>query len=236
MLFRRIGMRGLCKYARRAAVVCMKSSRGSTYPCRISYMPADVALDRLRRLDPVFRSKQAIAAGVSWRDLYRLRDSGELLELSRGLYQLADKAGTGYIDFVAVCARAPHGMICLNSALAYWDLSEEIPAEVHLAVPEGSHRPRIDYPPTRIHVFRAETFEDGRTVVALERGETFWISDRERTVVDAFRLRHLVGEDLAHGALRRYLGSRPKLARVAELAQTLRVWTPLSNALNVLQG
>jgi hypothetical protein len=40
-----------------------------------------------------------------------LRDSGEVVELSRGLYQLADSTGTGNVDFVAVCARAPHGMV-----------------------------------------------------------------------------------------------------------------------------
>lgn len=199
-------------------------------------MTTDAALEHLRRLGPVFRSKQAIAAGVSWRDLYRLRDGGELLELSRGLFQLADEAGAGYIDFVAACARAPQSMVCLNSALAYWDFSDEIPAAVHLAVPEGAHRPRIDYPPTNIHVFRAETFDVGRSTVTLDRDETFSISDRERTVVDAFRLRHLIGEELAYGALRRYLADRPKLARVAELAQLLRVWNPLSDALKVLQG
>lgn len=199
-------------------------------------MPVDTALDRLRRLDPVFRSKQAIAAGVSWRDLYRLRDSGEVLELSRGLYQLAERAGTGYIDFVTVCARAPHGMVCLNSALAYWELSDEIPAQVHLAVPEGTHRPAIDYPPTRIHVFRAATFDNGRIGIRLESGETFCISDRERTVVDTYRFRYRIGDDLAREALRRYVHDRPRLARLAELAQQFRVWTPLSDALNVLQG
>lgn len=93
----------------------------------------------------MFRSKDAVAAGVSWRDLCAMRDRGEILELSRGLYQFADIAGTGNLDFVAVCGRAPHGMICLDSALAYWDLSDEIPSQVHLAVPEGTHRPAIDY-------------------------------------------------------------------------------------------
>jgi predicted transcriptional regulator of viral defense system len=198
-------------------------------------MRTTTASDRLRRLGPVFRSKDAIAAGVSWRDLYGLRDAGELVELSRGLYQLADSAGTDNIDFVTVCARAPHGMICLNSALAHWDLTDEIPIEVHLAVPEGSHRPVIDHPPTKVHVFRAATFVLGRAEVRQLHGERFWISDRERTVVDAFRMRHLIGEDTANTALRRYLAARPKSARVAELAQTLRAWTPLSAAMRILQ-
>ncbi|HSK27024.1 MAG TPA: type IV toxin-antitoxin system AbiEi family antitoxin domain-containing protein [Jiangellales bacterium] len=194
------------------------------------------ALERLRTIGPVFRSREAVAAGVSWRDLYRLRDEGELLELSRGLFQLAEAAGVGNIDFVAVCARAPHGMVALESALAYWDLTDQIPSEVHLAVPEGTHRPVIDYPPTRVHVFRAATFDMGRLEVREAGGERFWITDRERSVVDAFRLRHLVGETEAHGALRRYLRQpRPRLAKLADVGRTLRATGPLSAALRVLQ-
>jgi predicted transcriptional regulator of viral defense system len=199
-------------------------------------MASAQVLERLRRIGPVFRSKEAVAAGVSWRDLYGLRDKGDVLELSRGLFQLADTAGIGNIDFVAVCARAPHGMIALDSALSYWDLTDQIPAMVHLAVPEGSHRPTIDHPPTRVHVFRAATFVLGRMEVREEGGERFWITDRERSVVDSFRLRHIVGEDEAHGALRRYLRQpRPKLARLAELARQLRVSGPVTSALRVLQ-
>ncbi|MBM7791234.1 type IV toxin-antitoxin system AbiEi family antitoxin domain-containing protein [Tenggerimyces flavus] len=198
-------------------------------------MPREAALDRLRRIGPSFRSKDAVMAGVSWRDLYALRDDGEILELSRGLYQLADTIG-GELDFVAVSGRAPHGMVCLNSALAHWELSDEIPRRVHLAVPEGSHRPSIDYPPTHVHVFAARTFLLGRLKVDGDRGEAFWISDRERTLADVFRLRHLVGEDLAHGALRHYLQKRPNTGQLAEVARPLRAWGAISAALRVLQS
>jgi len=194
------------------------------------------AFDRVRCLGPVFRAKDAVDAGVSWRDLYRFRDEGDIIELSRGLYQLAESAGGTSIDFVTVCARAPHGMVCLNSALAYWDLSDEVPRTVHLAVPAGSHRPVIDHPPTTVHVFNAATFGLGRAEVALDEGPPFRITDRERTVVDTFRLRHTVGEDLALGALRRYVDARPDNARLAELARRLRVWTPIATALRVLQA
>lgn len=199
-------------------------------------MDASTALERLRTLGPVFRSKDAVAAGVAWRDLYALRDAGELLELSRGLFQVADMGGASHPDFVAVCARAPHGMICLDSALAYWDLSDDIPDGVHLAVPAGTHRPTIDYPPTRVHVFHAPTFGLGRLERHGEHGERVWISDRERTVVDAFRLRHRLGEDVAHAALRRYLQRRAQPGRLSDYARALRVWGPLTGALRVLQA
>lgn len=127
-------------------------------------------------------------------------------------------------------------MIAVDSALSYWDLTDDIPSQVHVAVPEGSHRPTIDHPPTAVHVFRAATFALGRIEVCEEGGERFWITDRERTVVDAFRLRHRLGEDEAHRALRRYFAQpRPKLARLADLARQLRVSTPVRAALRVLQ-
>lgn len=196
-----------------------------------------MAIDRIRRIGPIFRSREAVAAGVSWRDLYALRGDGQILELSRGLYQVAETAGIGNIDFLAVCARAPHGMIALESALSYWDLSDEIPAAVHLAVPEGSHRPAIDHPPTIVHVFRAATFDLGRIEIRETGGERFQITDRERTIVDAFRLRHLLGENAAHQALRRYLNQpRAKPARLAELSRELRASTAVRAALRVLDA
>jgi predicted transcriptional regulator of viral defense system len=200
-------------------------------------VPSDEAVvDRLRPLGSIFRSRDALRAGVSWRDLYRVRDAGLLIELSRGLYQLPDAVGLDQIDFVAVCARAPHGMICLQSALAYSDLSDEIPGWVDLAVPSGTHRPQIQHPPTRVHVFQASTFDLGKDHVDVDNGVGFSISGVERTVVDCFRARHRIGTDLAVGALRRYL-RRPdaKAGRLVELAPSLRVRTPLLQAIELLQ-
>jgi predicted transcriptional regulator of viral defense system len=64
-----------------------------------------------------------------------------------------------------------------------------MPAAVHVAVPRGRHRPQITYPPTRVHVFAADTFELGHEHQQIESGESISISSRERTVVDLLRLR-----------------------------------------------
>lgn len=193
-------------------------------------------LDALAALGPVFRSREAIATGITWRDLYAMRERGEIVQLSRGLYQKADSIGADSIDLVTVCGRVPHGTVCLTSALAYWDLTDVIPAVVDLAVPRGAHRPRIDYPPTRVHVFDAATFAVGRLHVRAEGGEQFWITDRERTIADAFRLPRLVASDDALHALRRYLSARPDRARLAEVAGELRAWPRVWAALKVMQA
>lgn len=197
-------------------------------------MASSRSLSRLRRIGPIFRSGEAVQAGVSWRDLYELRDSGALIGLSRGLYQLAEAAGVDNIDFIAVCARAPQGMVCSQSALAYWDLTDEIPPVVHVAVPKGSHRPVIDYPPTAVHVFGADTFDVGRIEVVHGVREQFWITSRERSVVDAFRLRHLAGDGLANEAVRRYLRTRPDLGLLAEIGHALRAGAAFDEAVRLL--
>lgn len=182
-----------------------------------------------------FKSAEAMKAGVHPRDLYALRDEGFLIELSRGVYRLADAEMSPYLDLVAVSHRVSRGAICLDSALSFWDLTDEVPAEVHLAVPRGSHRPLIDYPPTRIHVFAADAFELGREKIRLESGEEIIIYSPERSVVDAMRLKNRVGSDVAYEALRRYL-RRPGASsgNLLRLARRLRVGGPMADALRVL--
>jgi predicted transcriptional regulator of viral defense system len=182
-----------------------------------------------------FRVVEAVRAGASRTTLHRLRHSGELEAVGRGVLQFPG-AGMGMLsDLAIVSTRAPRGTICLNSALAYWDLSDEIPEWVHLAVPRNAHRPVIDAPPTKAHVFDARTFGLERQRVQTDAGEPFWIYSRERAVVDALRLPRLIGRDMSLHALRRYLsqqGSSP--ARLAELARELGGAPALQPALEAL--
>jgi predicted transcriptional regulator of viral defense system len=196
--------------------------------------PSEV-LDIVSRAGGVSSAKELIKDGARWDDLYRLRDSGKLIELSRGVYRLADAAATAHLDLVAVCRRAPGAMICLNSAASFWDLSDEMPDSVHLAVARGKHRPRIAYPPTRVHVFAAATFSLGRVLQEVESGEKIAISSKERTAVDLLRLRSRVGRDLALSALRRYLqGSDAKPGELLALARRLRVGSVMAEAMEPL--
>lgn len=193
----------------------------------------DIAL----RSGGIFRTRDAAEAGVHWRDLYALRDEGTLIELSRGVFRFADAEMISDLDLVTVSKRSPRGAICLNSALSFWDLTDEVPAEVHLAVPRGSRPPSIEYPPTRVHVFAAHTFELGRQQVRLGAGAEIYIYFPERSVVDAMRLRNHVGTDVAYEALRRYL-KQPGASSgdLLRLARQLRTGGPMSDALEVLAG
>lgn len=182
-----------------------------------------------------FRVGEAIAAGASRTTLHRMREAGELVPVSRGVLQLPDGGMGMQSPLAAVSARAPDGTICLNSALAFWELTDEIPTQVHLAVPRGAHRPTIDEPATRVHAFAAWTFDVERQQVRTDVDEPFWIYSPERSIVDAIRMARWVGRDVGLHALRRYVGrpdARP--ARLAELARELGGGAQLRPALEAL--
>ncbi len=68
----------------------------------------------------------------------------------------------------------------------------------------------------------------------LAKGEHVRVYDPARTVVDLMRLRHRLGEPLAHGALRRYLRRRDaRPASLLRLVAELDVRGPVQRALDV---
>jgi predicted transcriptional regulator of viral defense system len=182
-----------------------------------------------------FSVSDAVDAGASRRTLYRLREHGALEGAAPGILQLPE-AGMGMLSNLAVVsARVPGGTICLNSALSYWDLTDEIPEAVHIAVPRGAHRPTIKEPITKVHVFDADTFELGRQQARTDADEPFCVYSPERSVVDAMRMARWIGRDVGLHALRRYMarpGSSP--ARLAELARELGGNASLRPALDAL--
>ncbi|QBI20746.1 hypothetical protein ER308_15035 [Egibacter rhizosphaerae] len=89
----------------------------------------------------------------------------------------------------------------------------------------------------RVHVFDADTFGVGQESLEVAPGEFVAVYGAVRSVVDALRLRHQIGTDLAYGALRHLLGHRRAAAgEVMSTARALRCATPAAEALEVLQA
>jgi predicted transcriptional regulator of viral defense system len=189
--------------------------------------PADRLMQRLADLPPTFTSRQARSAGLPSRDLAALVSTDEIEEISRGVYRRTDAAPTAHMDLLAVCARAPHAVVCGESALALHELIDDIPSEVHIAVPRGTHRPAIAYPPTRASQYAADTFGYAVDRFEAAQGETVPVYSPARSVVDALRLGGAAGRPLALHALNRYL-RRSGQSGVADLQDAARTLGALS--------
>ncbi|GAA4614382.1 type IV toxin-antitoxin system AbiEi family antitoxin domain-containing protein [Actinoallomurus liliacearum] len=195
---------------------------------------SSASLARLERLPATFLARMAREIGMAPHDLYRLRDEGAIQELSRGVFRKA-AAPEGQVDLLAVALRAPLAVVCLDSALALHGLVDEIPAKLHIAVPRGTTPPRVDYPPVQVHRFHADTFEIGVEMYEAAPSEWVRIYSAARSVVDAMRLRHLVGDVFALRALRTSLengAARP--GELVDLARTLGVGGAVLQAIEVM--
>jgi predicted transcriptional regulator of viral defense system len=153
------------------------------------------------------------------------------------VFRRADAPEATYPELLAVYHRAPAAVVCLVSAAAVHDLTDEIPRAVQIAVPRGTRPPRISYPPVQVHHFDAVTFDLDMDAVDAAPGEPVRVYSPARTVVDLMRLRHRIGAPLALVALRRYLsspGSHP--GHLLDLARALDVLGPVRSAVDVLEA
>jgi len=186
----------------------------------------------LRALPPAFTFAQARQGGLSERNLRELRELGRLETLARGIYL---RSGAADADLLQVAARTPEATLCLRSALARHELIDDIPFEIDLALPRGKRRPATTAP-ARWHHFDADTFHLGQGRLNLAGGLSIGLYSPERCIVDAFRLRHLEGTELAHQSLKAWLRTRhAQPAALLRLAKSFPKGEPsLRQALELL--
>lgn len=165
-----------------------------------------MASSELGHLPETFSYSQAMAVGMSERRLYALRDAGRITQLGRGLFRDAG-ADIADHDLLEIAHRVPRATLCLTTALARHGLTDEIPSRIDVALPRGQRAPRTTAP-VAWHSFNKETFEIGRDLLPLTDEVTIGIYNSERCIIDAFRLQHLIGPDVAIEALKRWLRER----------------------------
>jgi len=156
-------------------------------------------------LAEVFTHADALEAGWSDRALYAARDRGDLLRVARGIYTRPDLQAD--LDLVEIAIRAPEATICLTSALVHHDLADDIPPSIHVALRRSRRPPRTQAPVTW-HRFNEDTYEIGRTELAVTAHLSIGLYSPTRSVIDAYRFRHLYGAEQANEALKSWLAMR----------------------------
>lgn len=187
-----------------------------------------------RRHGGTIRTSQLLKAGVHPRDVYALRDAGFLEPLARGLYRLAELPSLSHPDLVTVALKVPEGVVCLVSALAFHQLTTQIPHEVSIAVPRGTETPRLRYPPIRVFWFSRLGMTEGVEVHELDDAKVRIFSP-EKTLADCFKYRNKIGLEIAMEALKLYRNRRrvkvDLLLRYAAACRVERIMRPYIEAI-----
>lgn len=189
-----------------------------------------------RQLDlpTAFTYATARAAGLVDRQLVSLVSEGQVERLGHGVYRKTDAPPADH-DLIEVALGAHDATLCLVTALSQHDLSDAIPSTIDVALPRSRRPPRVGGP-VAWHRVHDDTFALGRDTLDVDDGVQIGLHSPERCIVDAFRLRHLVGDDVALQSLMRWL-RRPDAvpAQLLRLARSFPKADPsLLHALQVL--
>jgi predicted transcriptional regulator of viral defense system len=182
----------------------------------------------------VLKTQKAMMLGIHPRTLYALRDSKFLERLDRGLYRVVDAKPLAHPDLVTVALKVPRGVICLVSALAFRQMTAQVPHSVYLAIPANDQVPALRYPPLRLFWYASAAFDDGIERVDMD-GIEVRVYSVERTLADCFKYRNKIGIDVCVEALnlyqRRDKMKLDKLEHYAKLCRVERVMRPYMEAI-----
>jgi predicted transcriptional regulator of viral defense system len=176
-------------------------------------------------LPATFTNTEAERRGVSRRRLQQMLTTGLVERIGHGLYRRTDTEPVDY-DLIEIAVKARQPTLCLVSALARHELTDIIPSAHDVAVPRGAWQPLVSAP-VHWHKFDASTFEIGRGEIQLDETHTIGLYDAPRSIVDAYRLRHEVGPDVANEALRRWLRHGGKPADLMRMTRAFPAARPI---------
>ncbi|HEL8418934.1 TPA: type IV toxin-antitoxin system AbiEi family antitoxin domain-containing protein, partial [Legionella pneumophila] len=164
---------------------------------------------------PVFTSKEANELGMSPSLLCYYVQKDIIHRVSKGLYQavyVKKEFDFRWEDLIFTLRSISQGVICLVSALAIYELTDEMPRKHWIAVPHSTTKPMR---PNTI-VKRMRDVSTGLTTWNVD-GESVPIFDMERTIIDAFRFlsKEIALKALQTGLREKHIDSR-KLQRYAK--------------------
>lgn len=174
--------------------------------------------------------------GLTRYSLSKLLEEGQYEKVSPGFFAAKGKLDDNEAALIAVSRKNPGATICLLSALAIHGLTDEIPSQINIAIPRGTQPVTLQRTKVTWHRFDNSTFELGRLQHPLAQGYSIGLYSPERTLVDAFRLSHLLGKDIAIQALKEWLSDSRNLPRnLLEVSARFPIAHPaIRSALEVL--
>lgn len=194
-------------------------------------MTNDLDQQSLRLLPTTFRYGEARSV-VNERRFRTLVARRLVVRINHGLYRKADASGDA--DLIDIAGKRPLATLCLRSALAHHDLTDDIPRELDVALPRGV-RTADTNAPVAWHHFAVPTFDLGRESLALDDVTSIGLYNAERSIVDAYRLREDEGPELGNDALRRWLRRGGQPSTLLRMSTHFRKGAPaLRHALEVL--
>lgn len=150
------------------------------------------------------RSAELIRAGFYKAVIYSAVNEGQIERVRHGVYGLAGGPDVSHPDLVTASIMIPNGVICLITALSFYEVTDEIPRYIDVAVPAGSKAKMTKDLSLRLYHFSRKTWKEGVEERDID-GQTIRIYSLAKTIADCFKFRNQIGMDIVRSALKNAL-------------------------------
>lgn len=181
----------------------------------------------------IMTTAELLKAKLYYADIKQLLDEGLIERVRRGYYHWIEDQGES--EVVIIKSLFPDAVLCMETALFYYEYSDRNPAEWNFAISKNVSKSRtnIDYPFIKAYRIESELVTLGETT-----GEIDFIKvriyDRDRTICDVLKNMTRMDKEVFNKAIQGYVKDPKKsIPNLMEYAKKLRVQKKVKDLIGV---
>ena len=171
----------------------------------------------------VMTTAELLEAKLYYADIKQLLDDGFIERVRRGYYHWIQDNGES--EIVIINRLFPDAVLCMETALFYYQYSDRNPSEWSFAIDKNISKLRtnIDYPFIRAYRVEKQLLTLGEIKGEIDH-HTVRIYDRDRTICDVLRNMNKMDKEIFNKAIQGYVADPKKsIPNLMKYAQVLRV-------------
>ena len=171
----------------------------------------------------VMTTSELLEANLYYADIKQLLDEGFIERIRRGYYHWVEDDGES--EIVIINRLFPDAVLCMETALFYYEYSDRNPSEWSFAIDKNVSKLRtnIDYPFIKAYRVEKQLLTLGEAKGELDH-HTVRIYDRDRTICDVLRNMKKMDKEIFNKAIPGYVADPKKnIPNLMKYAQVLRI-------------
>ncbi len=183
--------------------------------------------------DYIMTTAQLDSYRIYYADIQQLLNEGYIEKIKRGYYHWAETYGEQEVKIIN--RLFPDAVLCMETALFYYQYSDRNPAEWNITIDKNVSRSRtnIDYPFVKAYRVEPDLVPLGETKGSINFVDVR-IYDRDRTICDVLRNMNKMDKEIFNKAIQGYVKDQKKnIPNLMEYAKVLRLQKRVKDLIGV---
>ncbi len=181
----------------------------------------------------VVTTKQIEEAGIRRGLIKKFVEDGKLVKETKGLYLLTDEFPD---EYVLLQKRSEKIVFSYGTALYLWRMSDRVPHNISVTVPQGFNATRITKDNTKIkfHYVQKKVWNLGITYTDTSLGNKVMLYDKERCICDLVMDKNEIDKQLYVQALKEYFKESYDVRKLMKYTKEFGIEEKIRDYMDVL--